>query len=107
MARLDFINRPCAGGCDKKGKVSMKYITATLSGVFIFVCSGLVFGTLLAMICPKSWFGVELDLGLLSANIPPLVTVVIASAAATHTFRASLRARAFKLYRNKTKKRQN
>ncbi|MHC4168818.1 MAG: hypothetical protein ACYSWQ_17860 [Planctomycetota bacterium] len=74
----------------------MKYVTATFSGLFIFVCSGLVFGALLAMICPRAWFGIELNLGLLSANVPGLIMVAIAAAAATHAFRSSLRAGTFK-----------
>ncbi|MFX0201270.1 MAG: hypothetical protein ACFFCW_34565 [Candidatus Hodarchaeota archaeon] len=79
----------------------MKYITAILSGLFIFVCVGILSGTLLALICPKAWFGIELNLGLLSANIPSLITTVIAGVAATHTFRASLHAKTFKLYKRK------
>ena len=80
----------------------MKYIAAILSGLFIFVFVGLLSGILLALICPKAWFEIELNLGLLSANIPSLITIVIAGVAATHTFRASLRAKTFKLYKRKS-----
>ena len=80
----------------------MKYVTATLSGMFMFICSGLLCGILLGLVCPRGWFAIELNLGLFSANVPSLIATLIAGAAATHTFRASLRARAFKLYKGET-----
>jgi hypothetical protein len=79
----------------------MKYITAILSSLFIFVCVGILSGILLALVCPKSWFGIELNLGLLSTNFPSLIAIVIAGVAATHTFRASLHGKTFRLYKSK------
>jgi hypothetical protein len=48
-----------------------------------------------------------LNLGILSANVPSIIAAVIASIAATHTFRASLRSKSFKLYRRKINKQDN
>jgi len=79
----------------------MKYVIPIISSVFIFICVGILVGILLALICPKAWFDIVLDLGLLSANVPSIIATVIASIAATHTFRASLRAKSFKLYKRK------
>ena len=79
----------------------MKYVVAIISSVFMFICVGILVGILLALICPKAWFDIVLDLGLLSANVPSIIATVIAGIAATHTFRASLRAKSFKLYKRK------
>ena len=79
----------------------MKYITALLSSLFIFVCVEFLSITLLVFICPKSWFWFELKLGMLSANIPFVIATVIASVIATHTFHASLHSKRFKLYKRK------
>jgi hypothetical protein len=80
----------------------MKYITAILSSLFIFVCVVLLSGILLTLICPKSWFGIELNIGLLSTNLPTLIAILIAGVAATHTFLASLRGKTFRLYKKKS-----
>ena len=82
----------------------MKYITAIISGLFIFVCMGLLLGTLVALVCPKAWFSIEIDFGLLSTNIPSIIVIVIASLTATHTFRASLHAKSFRFYKLKRKR---
>ena len=79
----------------------MKYFTAILSALFIFVCVGVLSGMLLTLICPKAWFGIEINFGLLSTNVPSLIAIVIAGVAAIHTFRASLRAKSFRLYKSK------
>jgi hypothetical protein len=84
--------------------ILMKYITAILSGLFMFVCVGFLFGILLALICPKAWFGIELNLGLLSTNLPTLIAIVIAGLVATHTLRASLQGKTFRLYKKKSNK---
>lgn len=80
----------------------MKYITAILSSLLIFVCVILLSGPLLALICPKAWFEIEINTGLLSTNVPSLMALVIAGLAATHTFRASLRAKTFRLYKKQS-----
>jgi len=80
----------------------MRYVTAILSALFIFVGVGFLSGILLALICPKAWSGIEVNLGFLSTNVPTLIAIVIASGAATHTFRASLRAKTFRLYKKKS-----
>ena len=80
----------------------MKYVTAILSGLFIFVCVGILSGILLALIYPKAWFGIDLNLGLLTTNVPSLITIAIAGVAATHTFRASFRAKTFRLDKRKS-----
>ena len=82
----------------------MKYVVAMISSVFIFICVGILVGILLALICPKSWFDTVLDLGFLSANVSSIIAAFIASLAATHTFRTSLRAKSFKLYKKKVDK---
>lgn len=69
----------------------MKYVVAVAGSLIIFVGTGLILGLILAMICPASWSQTYINLGLLSANIPSLIAFVIASLAATHSFRASLR----------------
>jgi len=68
----------------------MKYVVAVAGSLIIFIGAGLVSGIVLAMICPKHWWETYIDLGLLSANIPSLIAFVIASLAATHSFRSSL-----------------
>ena len=80
----------------------MKYVTALLSALFIFVCAGFLSGILLTLICPKAWFGIELNLGFLTTNVPSVIAILVASGAATQTFRASLRAKAFRLYKKKS-----
>ncbi|MGA2678288.1 MAG: hypothetical protein ABSF37_03185 [Sedimentisphaerales bacterium] len=71
----------------------MKYVVAVVGGLIIFIGAGLVSGLVLIMICPISWRETYINLGLLSANIPSLIAFAIASLAATHSFRASLRAK--------------
>lgn len=85
----------------------MKYVIAIISSLFMFICVGILIGILLALICPKDWFDIVLNLGILSANVPSIIAAVIASIAATHTFRASLRSKSFKLYRRKINKQDN
>jgi len=85
----------------------MKYVTAIFSALFVFICVVILSGILLALICPKTWFGIEINLGLLTTNVPSLIAAAIASLAATHTFRASLRAKTFRLYKRKGDKRDN
>jgi hypothetical protein len=69
----------------------MKYVVAAVGSLIIFIGAGLVSGLVLVMICPISWRETYINLGLFSANIPSLIAFAIASLAATHSFRASLR----------------
>ena len=79
----------------------MKYVVAILSSVFIFIAVGILVGIILGLTFPKAWCSIVLNVGLFSANLPALIAAIIAGLAATHTFRASLRAKSFKLYKKK------
>jgi hypothetical protein len=69
----------------------MKYLVAIVGALVIFIASGILLGILLFFICPRSWWETYLNLGLLSANVPSLIAFVIATLAAAHSFRASIR----------------
>lgn len=79
----------------------MKYVTALLSSIFIFlgVCflSGLVF----IYVMPSVWWHTEIGVGSIRANIPSLVAVLMGAIAATYTFKASLHAKTGRLYKKK------
>ena len=69
----------------------MRYVVAVVGSLIIFIGAGLVSGVVLYFVCPKSWGETYINFGFFSGNIPSLIAFVIATLAATHSFRASLR----------------
>ena len=70
----------------------LSYIVSAISGLLIFILVVFVCGFLFAFIFPEELSNIELNLMSVSTNIPSLIAIVIATTAATHTFRASRRA---------------
>jgi len=60
-----------------------------------------VIGVVSVMVLPASLRSREVELGLLSTNLPSLIAFILASLAATHSFRASLHPKKGKLHRKK------
>ena len=81
-----------------------KYSTAIVSSIFIFFAVFLLLGLGLAAVVPAKWFDVYINLGLLEANIPSLISGIISAIAATYTFKASLHSKTGVLYRKKSNK---
>ncbi|MHC4156240.1 MAG: hypothetical protein ACYST6_15155 [Planctomycetota bacterium] len=79
----------------------MKYLTALLSSIFIFLGVWLLSGLALSFLLPSGWWQIEIGIGLARGNIPSILAGVLAAVAATHTFKASLRAKTGKLYKKK------
>ena len=77
----------------------IKYLTAIISAIFIFFAVFLLLGLGLSIVIPSKWFDIYINLGLLTANIPSIISAVISAIAATYTFKASLHAKTGKLYR--------
>jgi hypothetical protein len=48
---------------------------------------------------PVSWSQTWINFGLFSPNVPSLTAFILASLAATHSFRASLRAKSWLFYK--------
>ena len=85
----------------------MKYITAFLASLFMFIAIWFVLGFAFSTLMPVSWSGIIIKIGPLITNIPNLVAMVLGGGVATYTFRASLNAKSFKLYRNKDSNEQD
>ena len=78
----------------------MKYVTATVAAIFMFVATALIAGLLLGAVAP-GLAEIELRVGSLSGSLLSLISLLLAAVAATSTFWASLRARTGRLYRRK------
>ena len=84
-----------------------KVLVALISSLFIFVPVWLIVSVVVALVWPDSLTR-ELSVGILTANIASLIGLIAAGLAATNTFRASLKAKTGKLYReNKEKVKEN
>ena len=81
----------------------MKYITPILAGIFMFFAVGLLSALVLAVVMPSKWWNIYLEIGSLQANIPSLVAMLLGSLAATHSFRATLKAEGKNYRKNKEK----
>jgi hypothetical protein len=79
----------------------MRYITALVSSVFMFLATTLLSGVVLIAVLPLNWRGPVIQVGLLSANLPSLLAMLLGSITATYTFKASLHSKTGKLYRKK------
>jgi hypothetical protein len=79
----------------------MRYFVAIVSGIIIFIGAFLLSGIVLALVMPISWSQTWISFGLFSLNVPSLIAFVIASLVATHSFRASLRAKSCLFYKGK------
>jgi hypothetical protein len=80
----------------------IKYITATVSSIFIFAAVFLLLGLGLSFVMPSKWFDIVINPGLLKANIPSILSAILAAVAATYTFKASLHSKTGRLYRKKS-----
>ncbi|MHC4315484.1 MAG: hypothetical protein ACYSW3_23820 [Planctomycetota bacterium] len=79
----------------------MKYLTALLASIFIFLGVWFLSGLILAFILPLRWWKIEFGIGLAHGNIPSILAGILGAVAASHTFKASLSAKTGKLYRRK------
>ena len=85
----------------------IKYLTAIVSAIFIFLMVFILMALGLSLVMPSKWFDIVINLGLLSANIPSIISAIISSVAATYTFKASLHAKTGVLYRKKLNEKEN
>ncbi|MFI4913259.1 MAG: hypothetical protein ACIAQZ_16500 [Sedimentisphaeraceae bacterium JB056] len=67
----------------------MKKAVAVIGALFMFIATWLISGILVALIWEYS--RTEVTIGALSTNIAGLIGFILATLAATHTFRASLK----------------
>jgi len=81
----------------------MKYITAILSGIFMFLAVSSLLGLAFLYIIPAAWWQIEFGTGLISGNVPCAIAAVIAAVVAIYTFKTSLCAKTGKLYRKAKK----
>ncbi len=81
----------------------MRYVTAVLASVFMFLAVGFLGALALSFVLPRSWAHMEIRVGLLTGNPPSVAGVFLGALAATHTFRASLKAKTGRLYRREPK----
>lgn len=79
----------------------MRYFTAIISGLFIFVAVFLIVSLILAFITP-GLAEVHLNIGLIEGNLIGLIAFLLSTIAATMTFKASLHAKTGRLYTKKT-----
>jgi hypothetical protein len=84
-----------------KMKKFLKYVTALISGVLMFVLSFVIIGLILNIILPEKLYDVKINLYLLKANIISFISLIIGGIIATATFKASLNAKTGRLYRKK------
>lgn len=77
----------------------MRYVTALLSGLLIFLCVWFLSGLILVHLVPHNWWDTEIGFGLMRGNIPSIIAAILAAIAATHTFRASLHSKSGRLYK--------
>lgn len=77
----------------------MRYVTAVLASIFMFLAVWLLSGLLLFLVTPPGWAEIGVAIGPVYANLVSLISAVLAAVAATYTFRASLKARTGRLYR--------
>ncbi|MBC8481466.1 MAG: hypothetical protein H8D47_02220 [Planctomycetes bacterium] len=85
----------------------MKYITAFLASLFMFAAIWFVLGFTFSVVMPVSWSNIIIKMGPVVTNIPYLAAMVLGGGVATYTFRASLHAKSFKLYKNKDSNEQD
>jgi len=81
----------------------MKYVTAILSGIFMFLAVLFLLGLAFLYIMPATWWEIEFGIGLMSGNVPCAIAAVIAAVVAIYTFKTSLCAKTGKLYRKEKK----
>lgn len=81
----------------------MKYVTAILASIFIFLGVSFLAGLILLSVIPPAWTQVGVQIGLLRANIASLISIIFGGIVATYTFRASLSSKTGRLYRKKKK----
>jgi len=83
----------------------MKYVTAILASIFIFLAVFVLIGLFLSVLFPRNWLEFNIELCTMTFNILSAIAFLLASVAATYTFKASLHAKTGKLYRMKNEKR--
>jgi len=81
----------------------MKYFTALLSSLFIFLCVWLLASLGFSLILPSRWSELEIGIGLIRGNLLGLLGGLLGAIAATFTFKASLQAKTGRLYIKKPK----
>ena len=77
----------------------MRYVTAILAGVFMFVAVGFLCALALSFVLPADWAQIEIRIGMLGGNLASVAGAVLGALAAAYTFRASLHAKTGRLYR--------
>jgi amino acid transporter len=84
----------------------VKYFTAILSGILIFICCFIILTLIFSAVLPDDWGQRVVQIGPLHANIPGIIAFILGTLAATHTFRASFSAKTGKLYKKKIEEEQ-
>jgi len=77
----------------------MRYVTAILASLFMFLAVGFLCALALLFIIPPSWAQTQIGIGWLGGNLSSVAGAVLGALAATYTFRASLHAKTGRLYR--------
>ncbi len=81
--------------------VIMKYVTATISAIFIFIIVWFLSGMILILIMPDA---LRNALGYYGGILYGLVVFILSATAGAYTFKTSLHAKSWKLYRNQKSK---
>ena len=71
----------------------MRYAVAIVGGMFMFAATWFLSGLVLLFLLPSEWSQREMALGGLQGNLASVLALLPAGVVATHTFRASLRAK--------------
>jgi hypothetical protein len=82
----------------------MKYITPIFASIFMFLAVSFLVGLIVTFVLPSKWAQYEIQIDLLRANIPSLIGAITGGFTATYTFKASLRAKTGRLYRDEKNK---
>jgi len=75
-----------------------KYISAVCAGLFMFLGGSLLAGLAFIFILPRSFWEINIHLGLIDANLPSLMAVFIGSIVGMMSFKASFNAKTGRLY---------
>jgi|GEM_PF-1644391 len=69
----------------------MRYVTAVVGSIFMFAATWFLAGLVLVWVLPAQWSQREVGIGAVGGSFAGVLGALVATAAATHTFRASLK----------------
>ena len=80
----------------------MRYVVAVVGSIFMFAATWFLSGLVLLLVLPSEWSQREVTLGGLQGDLAGVLALLPAGVVATHTFRASLKAKTGRRCRTKT-----